>query len=89
LNKKLFLGIAVLGSLGISLVGAASAGQPANPGCFGNDRATTINNVFKNGGSLDTAPGASEWGQIAGDRAGTNGDQNRDYKTFCGGDPTP
>ena len=37
---------------------------------------------------MDTAPGASEWGAIAGERAGTNGDLNRTYKTGCGGDPS-
>src|SRR5262245_2623711 len=66
----------------------ASAGQPANPGVFGRDRAAYIHENFQNGGALDTAPGASEWGQIAGERAGTNGAMNREYKTMKGGDPT-
>ncbi len=64
--------------------GAASAAKPTDPGCFGQDRADYIHTVFQ---ADDTAPGASEWGHIAGDRAGTNGEMNRDYKTTCGGDP--
>jgi hypothetical protein len=38
----------------------------SDPGCFGQDRAEVISTVFKGGGAADTAPGASEWGAIAG-----------------------
>ena len=72
-----------------AIAGPALAAQPENPGCFGRDRAANIHTNFQGGGALDTAPGASEWGAIAGERAGTNGDQNRAHKTGCGGDPTP
>ncbi len=68
----------------VCVAGAASAAKPIAPGCFGQERAEIIHTIFQ---ADDTAPGASEWGQIAGDRAGTNGDMNRDYKTACGGDP--
>lgn len=77
--------LTVLGGIG---VGSAVAGQPDDPGCFGQDRAEYIHTQFQNDGALDTGPGASEWGAIAGDRAGTNGDLNRAYKTSCGGDPS-
>jgi hypothetical protein len=83
---KRLLVLAVLALSGIA-VGVGSAAQPANPGCFGKDRAAYIHTNFQNDGALDTAPGASEWGAIAGDRAGTNGDQNRAYKDGCGGSP--
>jgi hypothetical protein len=63
--------------------GVASAAQPSAPGCFGRDRSANIH-VMQDGGD----PGASEWGHIAADRAGTNGDQNQAYKTSCGGDPS-
>jgi hypothetical protein len=67
----------------------AFAGQPANPGCFGQDRAAGVQS-FQTGGVNDTgAPGASEWGKIAGERGATNGEQNRAYKASCGGNPTP
>ncbi len=75
------------GALALSMfAGTAFAGKPADPGCFGQDRAEYIHTVFQ---TDDTAPGASEWGHTAADRAGSNGDQNRAYKTLCGGDPTP
>ncbi len=65
------------------LAGSAIAAQPTNPGCFGRDRAVIIKTVFIEPGGQ---PGASEWGHIAADRAGTNGDQNRAYKASvdCG-----
>jgi len=72
-----------------AIAGPALAAQPENPGCFGRDRADYIHTNFQGGGALDTAPGASEWGAIASERAGTNGDLNRAYKASCGGDPTP
>ena len=86
-HRKLAI-ITVLAVLGVVGAGTAVAGQPADPGCFGQDRAAVLNTVFKGGGPSDTAPGASEWGALAGERAGTNGDQNRAYKTTCGGDPS-
>jgi hypothetical protein len=86
MHKKLAL-LTVLAVVGVIGAGTAVAGQPADPGCFGQDRAEVINTVFKNG-ALDTGPGASEWGAIAGERAGTNGDQNRAYKGTCGGNPS-
>ena len=60
----------------------ASAAQPANPGCFGQDRAAWLHGV---GQTSDAAPGASEWGHIAGDRAGDNGTINQAYRLGCGG----
>ena len=87
MHKKLalFTVVAVLGVIG---AGAAVAGRPDDPGCFGQDRAAYLHENFQNGGAMDTAPGASEWGAIAGERAETNGDMNRAYKTGCGGDPS-
>jgi hypothetical protein len=84
--RKLLVTATAIAALAVPAT--ATAGKPADPGCFGTDRADIINSVFKNGGALDTGPGASEWGAIAGDRAGTNGGLNRAYKTSCGGDPT-
>jgi hypothetical protein len=66
-----------------AFAGSALAGQPASPGCFGADRAAYIQDVAL---ASDAAPGASEVGQILSDRGATNGDQNRAYKTACGGD---
>jgi hypothetical protein len=87
MHRKLAM-LTVLVVLGVIGAGTAVAGQPDNPGCFGRDRAEFINTQFKNGGALDTGPGASEWGAIAGERAGTNGDLNRAYKETCGGNPS-
>jgi hypothetical protein len=86
MHRKLAI-ITVLAVLGVIGAGAAFAGQPDNPGCFGTDRAAYIHTQFQNDGALDTGPGASEWGAIAGERAGTNGDQNRAYMELCGGTP--
>ena len=63
---------------------AAAAGQPANPGAFGRDRAAAIHAYQDDA----TSPGASEWGHIAAERAGTNGQLNRDYRDQNGGTPT-
>jgi hypothetical protein len=88
-------GAAIMGFAGWA--GGASAAQPENPGCFGQDRAAILQALFignKDGtladGSELTAtddgePGASRWGGIAGDRAETNGEMNRAYKEGCGG----
>jgi hypothetical protein len=81
------LAIITAGILGLS-ASVAFAGQPANPGCFGQGRSAGVQS-FQSGGVNDTgAPGASEWGAIAGERAGTNGAQNRAYKDTCGGSPS-
>ena len=87
MQKKLAI-FTVLAVVGVIGAGSAVAGQPDDPGCFGQDRAAYIHDHFQTGGDLDTTPGASEWGAIAGDRAGTNGDLNRDYKDSCGGSPS-
>ena len=49
---------------------------PNTPGGFGTDRAYIIQNVLSGGGA--------EWGQIAADRAGTNGYQNQNYMVTPG-----
>ena len=64
--------------------GPTLAGQPANPGCFGTDRAAYIQGTLGTG-----APGASEVGVILSSRAGDNGAQNQAYMVTCGGVPTP
>ncbi len=87
MHKKLAI-ITVSAVLGVIGAGTAVAGQPTDPGCFGQDRAAYIHTHFQNGGDLDSAPGASEWGAIAGERAGTNGNLNRTYKDGCGGSPS-
>ena len=81
-HRKLAL-FTVLAVLGVVGAGSAVAGQPAEPGCFGKDRAAVLHGMQAGG-----APGASEWGAIAGDRAGENGAINRDYKESCGGSPS-
>jgi hypothetical protein len=58
--------------------GPTLAGQPANPGCFGTDRAAWIQ-----------ANSGEAWGDIAPTRAGDNGNQNRAYMITCGGVPMP
>ena len=57
--------VAVTGAFASS----AFAGQPANPGCFGQDRAAWIH-----------ANSGAEWGAIATVRAGDNSSINADYK---------
>lgn len=68
-----------------AMAGTAFAGQPVDPGCFGEDRAAYIQDVALVG----PAPGASEVGIILSDRGSSNGDINRAYKVGCGGSPTP
>ena len=87
MHRKLAI-FTVLAVLGVIGAGTAVAGQPADPGCFGQDRAAYLHDHFQKDGDMDTAPGASEWGAIAGERAGENGEINRTYKTGCGGDPS-
>lgn len=78
--KKLamFTVLAVLGVIGAG----AAAGQPAEPGCFGTDRAA----YAAENGSLGHEVGGV--GYYASLRAGDNGAINRDYKSGCGGDPS-
>jgi hypothetical protein len=79
--------ILTAGILGLS-ASMAFAGQPADPGCAGQARAAGVQS-FQSGGVNDTgAPGASEWGAIAGSRGSANGADNRAYKTLCGGNPS-
>ena len=82
MHRKLAI-VSVLAVLGVIGAGSAVAGQPTDPGCFGQDRADNLH-VLQTSGD----PGASEWGALAGDRAETNGDLNRAYKDFCGGSPS-
>jgi hypothetical protein len=59
--------------------------QPANPGGFGKDRAAVIHGMQDGSSPYSTgAPGASEWGAIAAQRAGDNGQINNDYKVLNG-----
>lgn len=75
-------GLVILGTV------VAMAEQPERPGAFGRDRAEGVQS-FQEGGTNDQGkPGASEWGKIAGERGGDNGQINRDYKDSHGGSPT-
>lgn len=82
MHKKLAI-FTVLAVLGVIGAGSAVAGQPDEPGCFGQDRAANLH-VLQAGGD----PGASEWGALAADRAEENGDLNRAWKDSCGGSPS-
>ena len=73
MHRKLAM-ITVLAVLGVIGAGTAIAGQPADPWCFGTDRAAVLHGMQASG-----EPGASEWGAIAGERAGDNGAINRAY----------
>jgi hypothetical protein len=79
--KKLAM-FTVLAVLAVIGAGAAVAGQPDNPGCFGAGRAA----YATENGSLGHDVGGV--GYYASQRAGDNGDQNRAYMTNCGGDPS-
>ena len=72
---KRLLVLAVVALSGIA-VGVGSAAQPANPGCFGKDRAAVI-------GTLLTG---AQWGAEAANRAGDNAVQNAAYRdsAACG-----
>lgn len=65
-----------------TLAAAAAAAQPADPGCFGTDRAAYFQEHMGVGG-----PGGSGTGHILADRGGTNGDANRAYMETCGQTP--
>src|SRR4051812_4945538 len=73
--------VAVAGAMAVP----ALAAKPVSPGCFGNDRAAVLHGMQDGSSPYSTgAPGASEWGTIAGQRAGDNGQINRDYRdTVC------
>ena len=81
MHRKLAI-FTVLAVLGVIGAGAAVAGQPSNPGCFGSDRAAYAN---ANGSLGHEYGGVGYW---ASDRAGDNGAINQAYKTSCGGDPS-
>lgn len=71
----------IAGAFGImAITGAiavpAMAAKPADPGCFGTDRAAYLQNVAQ---PSTAAPGGSEAGHILADRAGDNGTINRAY----------
>ena len=89
--SSLIFATALMVAMGMSLFSfaTASAAAPANPGCFGADRAAYIQTVLKGGVNDTGAPGASEVGAILSDRAGTNGAINQAYKISCGGAPAP
>jgi hypothetical protein len=99
--KKIAAIIAAAGIVGFGLTGTALAKKPENPGCFGQDRAAILHALFignKDGELADGTeleavgdgnPGASGWGAIASERGSSNGEQNRAYRSACGGDPDP
>jgi hypothetical protein len=66
--KKILIAGAISAATLVFAAGSASAGAPDNPGCFGTDRAAWIHDHS-----------GAEWGAIATDRAGDNGDINRAY----------
>jgi hypothetical protein len=72
-KKLLVLGVVAVAG---AFASGSYAAQPANPGCFGKDRAAWLHEHS-----------GAEWGAIAGDRAGDNGAINQDYKDGCGGSP--
>jgi hypothetical protein len=70
------------------LAAPALAVQPTNPGGFGQDRAAVIHGMQDGTSPYSTgAPGASEWGKIASERAGQNGAINNAYKIANGDVP--
>jgi hypothetical protein len=70
--KKLILTGTAIAMLAVPAASMASA--PANPGGFGQERATNIGTVIS----------GADWGHLAADRAGTNGDQNQDWMQAYG-----
>jgi hypothetical protein len=78
MKKLLILG--VIAASGFTAT-SAFADKPANPGCFGQDRAAYANA----NGSLGHDVGGV--GYYASQRAGTNGAINQAYKDGCGGSP--
>ena len=70
MKKLLIVGVVAVSG---AFASTAFAGQPANPGCFGQDRAAWLH-----------ANSGAEWGAIASVRAGENGAINQEYKdTYC------
>ena len=72
--KKILAVGAISATTLVFAAGSASADKPDNPGCFGTDRAAWIHEHS-----------GAEWGVIASERAGDNGDINRAYRDTCGG----
>lgn len=73
--KLKIMAVGVVGAASLAFAGGSvSAGQPANPGCFGRDRAEWI-----------AANSGQAWSEYAKLRAGNNGAINQDYKVGCGG----
>ena len=81
MRKYIALVAATLGLAALT-AGSAFGGQPANPGCFGQDRAAYAQEF----GSLGHEFGGV--GYWASERAGDNGDINQAYMISCGGLPT-
>ncbi|HYI22748.1 MAG TPA: hypothetical protein VEX62_08955 [Candidatus Limnocylindrales bacterium] len=77
MKRRLLLSAASAALLAMSMVSGTFAAQPANPGCFGQDRAAWLH-----------ANGGAAWGAIAPTRAGDNGAINRAYAEGCGGVPS-
>jgi hypothetical protein len=77
------LGICALVALGITY-SAAYAGQPADPGGFGNDGVAGFNHTNPPGalGGLRSETGGAQA------PFGGNPSTNHDVKSFAGGDPT-
>jgi hypothetical protein len=72
MNKRAF-GIVAVAALSIAALAApVAAAQPSDPGCFGTTRAENITS-----GNIPDGAGASGWGHLAAERAGTNGEENR------------
>lgn len=79
-TRKYIAGICASIGLAAAVAMPVLAAQPTNPGCFGRDRADVLHAMQDGTSPYSTgAPGASEWGKIAGERAGNNGQINRDY----------
>lgn len=80
-TKKYVAGILSSLTLAVAFAVPAMAAKPANPGCFDTDRAAVLHTMQADTALAygPTAPGASEWGVIASQRAGDNGQINRDY----------
>ena len=74
------LGAALI--LSFTLAAAAAAAQPADPGCFGTDRA----DYFQANMGVDGS-GGSGTAAILAARAGTNGEINQAYMDVCGQTP--
>ena len=79
LLKKSLIGLVGAAALAVPFGGLANAGQPVNPGGFGQGRAAGVAEA-RNNTLYDAFPGASFWGlgdDGASGRAERNGDLNR------------